>query len=43
MRRWRLRLLEGERLPEWTSAKRGSPGHYGGRPGRAFALLLEGQ
>jgi hypothetical protein len=36
-----LSLLQGERLPDWAGNEAGQPGHYAGKPGRVFALLLK--
>jgi mono/diheme cytochrome c family protein len=36
-----LDLIEGPLLPDWSGAETGKPGHYGGEPGRMYAILLE--
>lgn len=35
-----LALAEGPRLPDWAGAEPGQPGHFGGQPGKAYALVL---
>jgi hypothetical protein len=35
------RLIEGPVLPAWCGSKKGVPGHVAGRPGKAYAKILE--
>jgi len=35
-----LPLISGPQLPDWAGMESGQPGHYGGQPGKGFALIL---
>jgi hypothetical protein len=35
-----LPLVAGSQLPDWAGIDSGQPGHYGGQPGKGFALIL---